>query len=138
MRARQVYNDVLHNNASTQAHFGRSGLNMLSYDPKEEGSLYLFDLDGRKKAFEELVYDIPRFVAEYGDALTVADFYLGIYNSTPAHSKDINRAILENPDLEVLTANGGERRTAHRISSDDILRLKPQMTFPAMWGRPKQ
>lgn len=29
-RARQVYNNILHDNASLQAHFGRSGLNMLS------------------------------------------------------------------------------------------------------------
>jgi hypothetical protein len=27
-RARQVYNNILHDNASLQAHFGRSGLNM--------------------------------------------------------------------------------------------------------------
>ena len=32
-RARQVYNDVLHDNSSQQAHFGRAGLRMLSYDP---------------------------------------------------------------------------------------------------------
>ena len=38
-RARQVYNDVLHGNG-TQAHFGRSGLNMLAYDPSHEGELY--------------------------------------------------------------------------------------------------
>lgn len=29
-RARQVYNNILHDNATLQAHFGRSGLNMLS------------------------------------------------------------------------------------------------------------
>ena len=32
-RARQDYNNILHDNASLQAHFGRSGLNMLSFDP---------------------------------------------------------------------------------------------------------
>ena len=46
-RARQVYNNVLHANSSTQAHFGRSGLNMLRYDPCHDGgSLYLFDEPG--------------------------------------------------------------------------------------------
>lgn len=135
VRARQVYNDVLHQNANAQAHFGKSGLNMLSYNPREEGALYLFDINGRKSAFEELVYDIPRYVAEHGDVLRVADFFLGIYNTTPAHSKDINRAIFENPDLEVLTSNGGERRRAHTISGDDVLRLKRQMSFPSLWWK---
>ena len=32
-RARQVYNNILHDNSSTQAHFGRSGLEMLHFDP---------------------------------------------------------------------------------------------------------
>ena len=54
----------------------------------------------------------------------------------PAHSKDINRAIFENPDLEVLTSNGGERRKAHTISGDDVLRLKRQMSFPSLWRKP--
>ena len=47
-RARQVYNNILHQNSSAQAHFGRSGLNMLSYDPAQNGgTLYLFDEAGR-------------------------------------------------------------------------------------------
>ena len=42
-RARPVYNDVLHDNANHQAHFGRSGLslNMFAYDPTKEGAMYL-------------------------------------------------------------------------------------------------
>lgn len=31
-RAREVYYNILHKNASLQAHFGRSGLHMLSHD----------------------------------------------------------------------------------------------------------
>jgi three-Cys-motif partner protein len=34
-RGRQEYNDILHQNKSAQAHFGRSGLNMLSYDAND-------------------------------------------------------------------------------------------------------
>ena len=50
-RARQVYNNILHANSSAQAHFGRSGLNMLAFNPAhEEGSLYLFDALGRQTA----------------------------------------------------------------------------------------
>src|SRR3546814_273743 len=70
-RARQVYNNILHDNSSLQAHFGRSGLNMLSYDPShDEGMLYLFDIAGRTSAKKQLLEDIPRLVTEAGDVIT--------------------------------------------------------------------
>lgn len=137
-RARQVYNDVLHQNKSSQAHFGRSGLNMLSYSPDDEGRLYLFDDAGRSDARQQLMSDIPRYVAAHGDTVTISEFQFGIYNHTPAHSRDIHQAIFDNPDLEVLTPQGGERRKAHTISSDDVLRLKRQPSFHSLWGLTKK
>lgn len=129
-RARQVYNDVLHANSSEQAHYGRAGLRMLSYNPEHErGSLYLFDESARVAARSELPEDIPRLIAEGGDMMLVSDFYRAIYNQTPAHSDDIHAAIMESPDLEVITSGGGERRKAHTIGRDDTIRLKKQMTF---------
>ena len=83
-RARQWYNDILHQNSSFQAHFGRSGLDMLSYDPQHNsGSLYLFDVSGRASAKDQLSADIPRLVSEFGDAIAVSEFYASIYNATP-------------------------------------------------------
>lgn len=129
-RARQVYNNILHENSSLQAHFGRSGLNMLSYDPShEEGALYLFDTSGRISAKNQLLEDIPRLIMDSGDAITVADFYESIYNITPAHTDDVHSAIIENPDLEVITPMGGERRKANTISVNDILKIKTQRSF---------
>lgn len=132
-RARQVYNNVLHDNASLQAHFGRSGLNMLSYDPRHEGMLYLFDLDGRTSARNQLMEDIPRLVIESGDAMPVIDFYESIYNFTPAHADDVHKAIMDSPDLEVITTAGGERRKAHTIGISDIIRVKSQTSFFPMF-----
>jgi len=132
-RARQVYNDILHDNSSSQAHFGRSGLNMLSYDPQHEGALYLFDLDGRSTALEQLTDDVPRVISDAGDIIQVGEFYEGIYNATPAHADDIHRAIIDSPDIEVITPDGGERRKAHTISPTDILKLKAQTTFFPMF-----
>lgn len=130
-RARQVYNNILHTNSSTQAHFGRSGLNMLAFDPAhEDGSLYLFDAQGRHTAQEQLFDDIPRLVAESGDVLRVADFYGQIYNSTPAHTDEVHAAIINNPDIEVITPAGGERRKPNTIAVTDLLKLKAQMSFP--------
>ena len=129
-RARQVYNNILHKNASLQAHFGRSGLNMLHYDPKfDEGQLYLFDADARSCAKDQLFEDIPLLVEESGDAMSAMDFYEGIYNTTPAHADDIHASIIENPDLEVITPAGGERRKANKISVNDVIRLRRQRSF---------
>lgn len=128
-RARQEYNDILHNNATTQAHFGRSGLNMLSYDPRDEGALYLFDDVGRRQAHGQLLEDIPRLISQAGDAIEVSEFYEGIYNLTPAHTQDIHAAIIDNPDIEVITPTGGERRKPNTISVGDTLKLKRQISF---------
>jgi hypothetical protein len=129
-RARQVYNDVLHENSSEQAHFGRAGLRMLSYNPvHESGSLYLFDATAREIALQQLPDDIPKLVSNGGDTIGISDFYRSIYNDTPAHSDDIHSAIFDNPDLEVITTSGNQRRFPHTISLEDTLRLKKQLSF---------
>ena len=133
-RARQVYNKILHENASLQAHFGRSGLNMLSYDPRHEnGMLYLFDDEGREAAKNQLLGDIPRLLIESGDAMPVKEFYESICNTTPAHTDDIHAAIIDNPDLEIITPTGGERRKANTIGVDDTITLKRQGSFFPMF-----
>ena len=84
---------------------------MLLYDPKyDDGMLYLFDDSGRASSKHQLLGDIPRLIAESGDTIRVMDFYESIYNATPAHTDDVHAAIIENPDLEVITPAGGERR----------------------------
>lgn len=128
-RARQVYNDVLHHSNSSQAHYGRVGLNMLSFDPRNDGQLYIFDDDSRKMAKESLYEDIPRLVAESGYTLLMEDFYAAAYSETPAHSEDIHDMIMENHELEVLTETGGKRRQANAIKPSDTLKLKTQKSF---------
>ena len=134
-RARQVYNDILHANASSQAHFGRSGLNMLSYNPREEGGLFLFDVSGRDTSRAELATDIPRLITETGDALSVRDFYETIYNATAAHSDDIASALLACDDLEVQMEGGGVRGPESAIDLSDAIRLKRRRNvFPMFLG----
>jgi three-Cys-motif partner protein len=128
-RARQVYNDVLHANSTSQAHYGRPGLNMLTYDPSKEGTLYMFEQADRELAKKQLLDDIPEVVAAHGDAINVGDFYASVYNTTPAHADEIHAAMIENTDLEVLTPTGGARRVSGTISVEDTLRLKRQRTF---------
>lgn len=128
-KARQVYNNVLHDNSSAQAHFGRSGLHMLSYDPAEDGSLYLFGESDRENARVELLEDIPRLIAESGDTVMVSDFYASIYNETPAHSDDVHSAIIESSEIEVHTQGGGLRRKPNTITPGDTLKFKSQRSF---------
>lgn len=134
-RARQEYNNVLHDNAHLQAHYGRSGLNMLSYNSADEGNLYLFNVDDRKAAKAQLYYDIPSLISKFGNVISVNDFYTNIYNSTPAHSNDIHEAIMENPDLEVITESGGERQKANTIKPNDIIKLTKQKSFFMLFGK---
>lgn len=137
-RARQVYNNVLHDNSSIQAHFGRSGLDMLAYDPRhDDADLFLFDDKGRQRSRSQLLEDIPRLVSSHGDAITVAEFYEAVYNVTPAHSDDVHSAIIDSPDMEVITTVGGERRKPNTIAVGDTIRLKRQTSFFPMFVRSK-
>ena len=129
--ARSVYNDMLHEN-STSVHFGRFGLRMFQYDRRDIGGLFEFNKDDRKNSLEQLPDDIARLVSEYGDAVDMGEFYQVAFKETPAHSDDIHEAILLNPDIEVLTPNGGPRRKANTISAGDTIQLKLSRTFSFM------
>lgn len=129
-RARQVYNDILHLDGNAQGHYGRSGLKMLAYDPAEHtGQLYLFDHAARKQAKEDLYYDIPRLVSEEGDAMLVSRFYEVAYSETPAHSDDIHQSMMDNPDIVIVTSNGGTRREARAIRPEDTIKIKAQRSL---------
>jgi hypothetical protein len=65
--------------------------------------------------------------------MRMSDFYEGVYNATPAHSDDVHQAIIDNPDIQVITPAGGERRTANGIDAGDILKLNVQRSFFPMF-----
>ncbi|MBL3562652.1 three-Cys-motif partner protein TcmP [Rhodovulum sulfidophilum] len=130
-RARQVYNDILHRKKNSQAHVGRSGLQMLRYNSIEDASLYLFDANSRRGAREELLADIPKFLKDCTPeaSLSVAEFFGQTYNQTPAHSDDLNSALIKSPEVEILTAAGGKRRKPQMIKRTDTIRLTRQRSF---------
>jgi three-Cys-motif partner protein len=128
-KGREAFNNVLHKNSSSQAHYGRSGLRMLSYNPNEEQQLFLFDQAGRDRSVSELHSDIPDLVAKNGDAIEFSEFLEQVYSQTPAHGDDIRKVIIDNDDLEVFTPNGGLRQKASQIRSEDTIRLKAQHNF---------
>ena len=132
-RARQEYNNVLHQNKSSQMHFGRSGLNMLSDHLNEPGMLYMFHEQARAQARSQLYDDIPNLVSRFGDVVSMQEFYSAIYNHTPAHMDDIHFGMIENPDVEVITETGGSRQKATTIRQNDTLRMKRQRSFFPMF-----
>jgi hypothetical protein len=87
----------------------------------------------RHSAKNQLLEDVPRLVTESGDAMSIMDFYESIYNLTPAHADDVHAAIIESPDLEVVTPAGGERRKANTISVNDVIKVKTQRSFFPMF-----
>jgi hypothetical protein len=97
--------------------------------------LYLFDDTGRKSAKDQLFGDIPRLISESGDIVEVGEFYESVYNVTPAHTDDIHTAIMENPDVEVITPAGGKRRKATGIGINDVLKLRTQRSFFPMFPK---
>src|SRR3546814_18119266 len=65
--------------------------------------------------------------------MPVKDFYESIYNITPAHADDVHAAIIDNPNLEVITPAGGPRRKPNTIAVNDVIKLKRQISFFPMF-----
>lgn len=130
-RAREVYNNILHEASSSQAHFGRSGLNMLSFNQTEQDSfLYTFDSAASEQTKQQLFTDIPRFLSHYGDSIPLLDFFNDIYNQTPASSNIIKQSLIDIPDIEIIKEDGGIRRRAKSINTkSDFIKLKDQRSF---------
>lgn len=49
------------------------------------------------------------------------------------HADDIHAAIIDTPDIEVITPAGSERRKASAITVNDALKLKVQRSFFPMF-----
>jgi hypothetical protein len=72
-----------------------------------------------------LLEDIPRLIAESGDAMSVAEFYEAAYNVTPAHTTPRCSAARSLS----FTDAGGQRRKSNTISVTDTIKLKSQRSF---------
>ncbi|KXV76398.1 three-Cys-motif partner protein TcmP [Acetobacter cerevisiae] len=128
-RAREVYNGVLHDNATHQAHFGRSGLTMLCSDAKQKGALYLFDQSAREEAKAALYADIPRDIDLHNHVSSVRNFLQRAYRTSVAHRDDILATASMHPDISIITSKGNYRRSLNGITLDDTLVLAPQRSF---------
>lgn len=128
-RAREVYNDTLHENSTLQAHYGRPGIKMLCSDPGKSVSLYLFDQNGRESARCNLYNEIPAELSKIGRNTLMGGFLTKIYKDSVSHKQDILGSMLSNPDIEIVTEAGGRRRSEAGITFKDTIVLKPQKSF---------
>ena len=137
---RRVYNNVLHANSGLQAHYGRAGLDMLAYNPNDKHSFLfsLFDKSARELSRDQLRGDVVRRVFKNDGVVEMSKFLMDAYKSTAAHSDDIDRVIIESPELDVFTPNGGRRKTHNNIDPRDIIKLKPlcSIFLPNVTNRP--
>ena len=132
VQGRVVFNDVLHSIDGAQAHFGRAGLNMFSYNPNDrhQGSLFEFNDFARDLSREQLCEDVVRFVYDYDDETVKAErFIMDAFKATPARSVDIKTALINSPDINIITENGGSRRTHKGIHSTDTIKMKPMAKY---------
>jgi len=126
-RAREVYNDVLHQNAGGQAHFGKSGLKMLEYTANETGvRKFDFGADFRTESKFALHTDLPAIIHEFGDVIPIELLKASIYNDTAVHPEELSAVMIENQDIEVLTPAGSKRRVATAIKDTDLVRVTTQ------------
>ena len=143
-QGRVVFNEVLHSLEGTQAHCGGSGLKMFSHNPKDkhQGALFEFDEWARNSSREQLCEDVVRFMCDYKDETVDAEtFLMHAFKETPALSDDIKTALIDSPDINIITKNGGSRRTHKGIHPTDIIKKNPQARFYlpiAPYGTPKK
>jgi len=123
--ARSAYNNVLHRYANGQIHIG--GIGLLAYHTKNDGISYLFGSEDREKAGEVLQRDAYNLLCKNNEAMEISQFLQSAYRNSLNHSEDIKAALIENPEIEIITTQGGERRK--QLKKDDIIRLKPQKSF---------
>lgn len=139
-RARDVMTQLHWRLKNHFAHYGGSGIRMFGYDPtKDEQITGLTDLFGQTehsfdemakiRTFESVIAELPAFIHQFPDGIQFRDLYRLLANITPAtteHIKEVANLLAQARELEIAGPNGEHRRTANRISDEDVLRIPRQ------------
>lgn len=117
-------------------HNGRAGLNMLGYDPRSDDSVtgqpdFGFDEAAEQRSVQRLTEELPRLIHTAPDKRIVfGELFKSTCNSTPASSviyREALGALLADREIEVIGQDGSQRRSAQRISKDDLIIIPPQL-----------
>lgn len=137
IRANEVMKELHWNIKNHFRHFGRPGLQMLTYDPHQESFKntddifgFKFDEYAQEQTQSALLIELPKLICSFDSfGIRYNDLQERIGNFTPACAKIYNPVfdeLLKAKEIKIITAEGGERRKANCIKGDDILRLPPQ------------
>lgn len=135
VRANEVMKELHWSIKNHFRHFGRPGLQMLMYDPKQESCKKTIDLFGfrfdehaKEQTENALLDELPRFIHNF-NGIEYGKFQESIGNITPAcatiYNPVLNR-LLKAREIIITTADGKEKRKAIHLKSDDILKLPSQ------------
>lgn len=121
------------------AHYGRNGLGMLGYDPKEDVLLSRqevldFSDDSEERLLTRLAEQIPsRLHPSPSDGVTFSTFFDSVCNETPATSDQLEavlRMLSHAKEVEVVDANSHKiRGKGVQIRPNDRLRVPSQLNL---------
>lgn len=122
------------------AHYGRSGLQMLGYDPDEDFTLtkqqalpgFYFDDSARASSHECLLEQLPERLFDSKDGIQFDQFFAAITNETPVTSeiiKDVLEDLAREGIVKVQGQKGEKRQGRIQRGSDIIIPSKQKRLF---------
>lgn len=125
------------------AHYGRSGLRMLGYDPDEDFTLtgqntlpgFFFDETAEASCHDALLGQVPDRLPKHSHAISFDEFFSNLTNETPAtseHLKHVLADLVREGVIEVRDRTGEKlRQVGVRQKSDLIIRKRQKrLSFP--------
>lgn len=111
-------------------HYGKSGLNMLGFDPKKENILenrseFLFDTSAETATFEALYEELPERLDQLRDGISVVGLFSQVANETPATSdrlKNVLLALNKDKQIRIYQADGRECSPDKHIRDDCVVK----------------
>lgn len=138
-RARSAMADVHWQKANRSKHYGNLGLDMLSYKPTNDDSMYIqgmsFGDESRAKCISVLGSDLARLLRdEHGDGITYEEFVNKISNRIVASSPMLNEVLFslcQTSEFEVRSPRLHDKRS-QSFRANDILMPRKQFFLPGM------
>jgi len=141
-RARDVMTEVHWQHNNYFIHYGGAGLDMfhmVGYDPDRDagrygqGSLgFEFDDPARQKSVYALKEQIPRLIYADVDGMSFGELFATTCNDSPASSgiyKEAIGSLILEKELQVVSKEGGNRRSGQQIKQNDQIVAPKQRRF---------
>lgn len=133
-RARDVMTRIHWQKNTSFIHYGGAGMNMfkaLGYIPSQDSSFtgqaslgFCFDESAKAASVNALMEQMPDHVYHDDEGITFGEMFATTCNDSPA-SADIYRdavgKLMELNEVEVISSDGAQRRSANRIHDSDLI-----------------